>query len=395
MNPAFARWRWPIGIIVLAITAAALGAYAQQTAATVSHPTVPQTPDVHADRTVTLYFLDPGASEVRLTLEGHPKPLPMEKDSQGIWSITVGPLEPSIYEYKFIADGVPLLDPSNSHIIPNLRSPSNVFEVPGPLPELWDMQDVAHGVVHQHFYKSAIVGDQRDYFVYTPPGYDPRAHKKYPVLYLLHGYSDDARAWVATGRANVILDNLIDQGKVKPMVVVMPLGYGAPEIVTGPQADFNVTSLRNKNFDLFTQALLQEVIPQVQSEYRVSDKREDRAIAGLSMGGAESLLTGLNHIDTFAWVGSFSAGGLGTDFAQDFPSLNASSAARLRLLWIACGSDDRYTGRTPLITLNRQAVAWLRAKNIPVTFVETPGMHQWTVWRNNLIQFSQLLFQPK
>ncbi|MHB1857498.1 MAG: alpha/beta hydrolase, partial [Acidobacteriaceae bacterium] len=138
-----------------------------------------------------------------------------------------------------------------------------------------------------------------------------------------------------------------------------------------------------------------EVIPQVQSMYRVSDKREDRAIAGLSMGGAESLLTGLNHIDTFAWVGSFSAGGLGTDFAQDFPSLDAKNAARLRLLWIACGSDDRYTGRSPLITLNRQVVAWLRSKNIPVTFVETPGMHEWPVWRNNLIQFSQLLFQPR
>ncbi len=391
---ACARSRFASGIILLGMMAA-MGAHAQQVAQTTTRPTLPPTPDIHADRTVTLYFLDPGANEVKLSLEGRPHPLPMEKDSQGVWSITVGPLEPAIYEYKFLADGVPLLDPANPRIVPNLRSPSDVLEVPGPQPELWDVQDVAHGIVHQHFYKSAIVGDQRDYFVYTPPGYDPRAHKKYPVLYLLHGYSDDARAWIATGRANVILDNLIDQGKVKPMIVVMPLGYGAPEIVTGPRADFNVVSLREKNFDLFTQALLKEVIPQVQSMYRVSDKREDRAIAGLSMGGAESLLTGLNHIDTFAWVGSFSAGGLGTDFAQDFPSLDAKNAARLRLLWIACGSDDRYTGRSPLITLNRQVVAWLRSKNIPVTFVETPGMHEWPVWRNNLIQFSQLLFQPR
>jgi enterochelin esterase family protein len=153
--------------------------------------------------------------------------------------------------------------------------------------------------------------------------------------------------------------------------------------------------LRKKNFDLFTQALLQEVIPQVQSMYRVSDKRQDRAVAGLSMGGAESLLTGLNHIDTFGWVGSFSAGGLGTDFTEDFPSLDAKSASRLRLLWVACGTNDRYVGKSPLITLNRQMVAWLHSKDIPVTFVQTPGMHEWPVWRDNLIQFSQLLFETK
>lgn len=133
----------------------------------------------------------------------------------------------------------------------------------------------------------------------------------------------------------------------------------------------------------------------MQSEYRVSTDREDRAIAGLSMGGAESLLTGLNHIDMFAWVGAFSAGGTGQDFAQDFPSLDATNAAQLRLLWIACGTNDRYVGKTPLITVNRNLVAWLRSKNIPVTFVQTPGMHEWPVWRNDLVHFAPLLFQPK
>lgn len=372
-----------------------LSANAQQTAKGTARTPLPQTPDVHADRTVTFYFPDLGASEVRLSLSGKAHPLPMEKNSQGVWSITVGPLEPAVYGYKFVADGVPLLDPSNPRSNPNLRNPTNVLEVPGPAPELWDVQNVPHGIIHHHFYKSGIVGDQRDYFVYTPPGYDPRAHKKYPALYLLHGYSDDARGWVAVGRANVILDNLLAEGKVKPMIVVMPLGYGAPEIVLGQRANFNDPDLRKKNFDLFTQALLQEVIPQVQSTYLVSNKREDRAIAGLSMGGAESLLTGLDHIDTFAWVGSFSAGGLDTDYAQAFPSLDAKTASRLRLLWVACGTNDRYVGTTPLITLNRQFVSWLRSKNIPVTFVQTPGMHEWPVWRNNLIQFSQLLFQSK
>lgn len=356
---------------------------------------VPKTPEIHADSHVTFYFLDPGASKVLLNLTGVAHPLPMENNGQGLWSITVGPLQPEIYSYSFVADGVPLLDPSNSRIDPNLLWPSNAIEVPAATPQPWDVQDVPHGIVHQHFYKSAIVGDERDYFVYTPPGYDPRAGKKYPVLYLLHGYSDDARGWTVIGRANVILDNLIAEGKVRPMIVVMPLGYGAPEFVTGPDADFDHAALRQKNFTRFTQTLLTEVMPQVQSEYRVSTKREDRAIAGLSMGGGESLLTGLNNMNTFAWIGSFSGAGINPPFAQDFPLLNAKSAARLRLLWIACGTSDRYVTSKPLITANRQLVAWLQSNKIPVTFVQTPGMHEWPVWRNNLIHFAPLLFQQK
>ncbi|MEO6830085.1 MAG: alpha/beta hydrolase-fold protein, partial [Acidobacteriaceae bacterium] len=357
--------------------------------------TVPPTPQIHADHKVTFYFPAPGASTVKFRLGGVAYPLPMEKNSQGLWSITVGPLQPEIYTYSFLVDGVSLLDPSNPRIVPNLRSPSNSFEVPGAHPQLWDVQKVPHGILHHHFYKSAIVGDQRDFFVYTPPGYDARDNRKYPVLYLLHGYTDDANGWMALGRANVILDNLIAQGKAQPMLVVMPLGYGAPEIVTGPHADYHNVTLRRKNFSLFTQALLTEVIPQIQSAYRVSTKRQDRAIAGLSMGGAESLLTGLNHIDMFAWIGSFSAGGLETDYPRNFPSLTAATAAQLRLLWISCGTNDRYIEAIPLITANRNLVAWLRSRHIPLTFVETPGMHEWSVWRNNLIQFAPLLFQPK
>ncbi|MES2220465.1 MAG: alpha/beta hydrolase-fold protein [Acidobacteriota bacterium] len=385
----------PWVVLLLVGICLSFGALAQSTADRPKPPQLPQTPEVHADHSVTFYLYDPGASQVELSMDGHAGGQPMTKDDRGVWSITVPPLQPDLYDYLFVADGVSTLDPSNPDVNPNLRDPSNVFEVHGDQPEPWDVQDVPHGVVHQHFYKSAIIGDQRDYFVYTPPSYDPRGHKKYPVLYLLHGYTDDARAWTVLGHANFILDNLIAQGKAKPMIVVMTLGYGAPEIVIGPRASFSSAALRKKNVDLFTQALLKEVIPQVQSMYKISTKREDRAIAGLSMGGAESLMTGLNHIDTFAWVGSFSAGGLNSDYVQDFPNLNADSASRLRLLWVACGKDDRYTGKTPLITANRQFVAWLKSNNIPVTFVETPGMHEWPVWRKNLIQFSQLLFQPK
>jgi enterochelin esterase-like enzyme len=356
---------------------------------------IPSTPQVQPDRRVTFYFPNLGARTVKLSLDGYANPLPMQQGNNSLWSVTVGPLEPAIYSYTFVVDDVSLLDPSNPRSDPNLQLPSNYFEVPGAQPEPWDVQDVPHGVVHHRFYTSKVAGDQRDFYVYTPPGFDAKAHKKYPVLYLLHGYSDYANGWTAVGRANVILDNLIAEHKARPMIVVMPLGYGTMQFVTGRDANYDDPALHQKNMDLFTQALLTEVIPQVESFYHTSTRREDRAIAGLSMGGVESLLTGLNHIDTFAWIGSFSAGEEGPEFVQDFPGLNAQTASRLRLLWIASGTNDRYITDVPVITFNRQLVAWLRQKNIPVTFVETPGMHEWPVWRNNLGHFAPLLFQPK
>lgn len=382
-----------IAALCLSIVPAS-SATAQQTEKRSAPAEVPPTPQVQPDRRVTFYFPDLGAHTVELSLDGYGRPLPLQQGSNGVWSVTAGPLEPAIYNYNFVVDGVSVLDPSNARTNPNLRWPSNYFEVPGAQPEPWDVQDVPHGVVHHLLYTSKVAGDRRDFYVYTPPGYDPRGNTLYPVLYLLHGYSDDASGWTTVGRANVILDNLIAEHKAQPMIVVMPLGYGVMQFVTGRGADYG-SGLRQQSIELFTQTLLEEIIPQVQSQYRVSNNRKDRAIAGLSMGGAESLWAGLHNINEFAWIGAFSAGGMDKDFDQGFPSLTAKSASPLRLLWIACGKDDRYVTSTPLITLARERVTWLRSKNIPVTFVETPGMHEWPVWRNNLIQFASLLFQPK
>src|SRR5215467_7822746 len=179
-----------------------------------------QSPEVHADRTVTFRFRAPNAKEVSLGLEGA-KGVPMQKGEQGVWSATTGPLEPDFYDYSFSVDGVDLHDPSNPEVTPNLISVSNEVHVPGPASLPWEVNDVPHGALHRHFYKSGVVGDNRDFYVYTPPAYDPAAPTLYPVLYLLHGFSDDARGWAAVGRANVILDNLIAQGKAKPMLLVM------------------------------------------------------------------------------------------------------------------------------------------------------------------------------
>jgi len=344
-------------------------------------------PEVHSDNSVTFRLRDPNAKSVSLRLEGQPKLIEMEKDDEGVWSTTTTPLKPDYYGYFFVADGVGLMDPSNWLLKPNFLSPQSAVHVVGPESLPWEVNDVPHGEVHHHFYRSAVAGDDRDYYVYTPPGYDSKAAGTYPVLYLLHGFSDDASAWTAVGRANVILDNLIAQGKAKPMIVVMPLGYGTMEMVRHGWGVWSNMELRNRNFARFREALLSEVMPRVEREYSASRDRTGRAVTGLSMGGAESLLTGLNGLDKFAWIGAFSSGGIPDDYAADFPSLEGNAAQRLQLLWIACGTEDS------LITVNRNLRVWLKAKGMKVTEVETPGAHTWMVWRRNLVELASLLFR--
>lgn len=349
-------------------------------------------PEVHADGSVTFRLRAPNAQEVKLAREGT-EPIAMQKDDQGVWSVTTAPLPPDYYGYSFAVDGVRTLDASNSALVPNLLSPGSAVHVPGPLSLPWELNDVPRGEIHHHFYKSTVAGGQRDYYVYTPPGYDPAAgldklKKTYPVFYLLHGFSDDASGWTAVGHANVIFDNLIAEGKAKPMIVVMPLGYGTMEMIRlGWGGAWNRHDVRDENFSKYTQALLTEVMPQVESEYRITKDRNSRAIAGLSMGGSESLLTGLNNLDKFAWVGAFSSGGIPDDFQKDFPALDAKANSQLHLLWIACGTEDR------LITVNRNLREWLKTKGVNHVDIETPGMHTWMVWRRNLAEFAPLLFR--
>jgi len=363
---------------------AGLAAFAQQQA--VPPPVV--SPEVNADRTVTFRLRAPGAQDVKLNLEGS-QAADMKKDDQGVWSFTTPALEPDLYGYGFTEDGVPRLDPGNSSFKPNLLNPQNLVRVAGASALPWDVQDVPHGVIHHHFYRSAIVGDQRDYYVYTPPGYEGNSgsRKLYPTLYLLHGYSDDASGWSAVGKANLILDNLIAQGKAKPMLIVMTLGYGAPEIVARNSAGFRDNDIRERNFDRFRDSLLTEIIPLVQSQYRVSKQSAERAIAGLSMGGAETLYTGLNHPETFSWIGAFSSGGLTEDFAKQFPAVGSSANSQLKLLWIACGKDDR------LLEWNHHMIGWLKTQGVNAVAVETPGAHTWMVWRRNLADFSAQIFR--
>jgi enterochelin esterase-like enzyme len=347
--------------------------------------------EVHADGRITFRYLDATAGKILLHLEGAADPLAMEKDSAGVWSVVTPALAPEIYGYSFEVDGQERGDPHNSEVTPNLVAVGNMVTVPGATLQLWEAHDVPHGVVHHHFYTSKVVSGladgQSEVYVYTPPGYDAKKGKRYPVLYLLHGWSDMANGWMAVGKANFIFDNLIAEGKVKPMVVVMPLGYGDMKFVLNGHGGWDDNAVIERNVNLFSQALLTEVLPRVESEYRVSNKRDDRAIAGLSMGGLESLTVGLKHPELFAWVGGFSSA-LGHNDEERFAGVNGKNA-KLRLLWIACGTDEQ------LLAPNRKFIAWLKTKDVPLTAVETPGMHTWMVWRDDLGRFAPLIFQQK
>ena len=346
-------------------------------------------PEVQSDNRVTFRFRSPNAQKVELQLEGATQHLPMQKNDDGVWSVTTDPIAPDYYGYSFIADGVSLIDPKNPLMKPNLLGTQSMVHVPGPSSLPWETNEIPHGVVHHHFYKSAVVGDQRDYYVYTPPGYNQSAKKKYPVLYLLHGYSDDASGWTAVGRANVIIDNLIAAKKAKPMLVVMTLGYGAPEMLSQGSRAFSHDDLRQRNLDKFRESLLTEVIPRIEKDYRGLSDHNARAIAGLSMGGSESLFVGLTSADRFAWIGAFSTGGLSENFDQQFSEMKPKDVASLKLLWIACGTDDH------LFEPNKKLREWLSSKGVKHTDIDTPGAHTWMVWRRNLAAFVPLLFQSK
>jgi enterochelin esterase-like enzyme len=346
-----------------------------------------KSPEVHPDRSATFRLLAPAATkaEVHLELASGMSTLVMSKDAGGLWTVTSTPLRPDVYSYTILVDGLEIIDPGVRGFVPNLFDQGGLFTVPGFPPEAWELTEVPHGSVSHRFYKSQILARESDFYVYTPPNFDKGAATRYPVLYLLHGYSDMADAWTVMGRANIILDNLIAMGKAKPMIVVMPLGYGALKLL---ERGWNLghDELWRSNIERFSDVLLAEVIPQVERDYPVKGDRDDRALAGLSMGGAESLYVGLNHLDQFAWIAPMSAA-IFDDPIATFPRLDQKHAASIKLLWIACGKED------DLVKNNRQFKSWLASRNIKFESVETEGAHTWQVWRRNLSELAPLLFK--
>jgi enterochelin esterase-like enzyme len=350
-----------------------------------------RSPEVHGDRRVTVRLRMPNARAVLFSRDGA-QPVPMVRDTAGVWSYTTDPLEPDLYAYTFQVDGVAIPDPQNAEMKPVFRMGlgQSLLHVPGPHSLSWETRDVPRGAIIEHFYTSGVIGDRRNYYVYTPPNYNPRRADRYPVLYLLHGLSDDASGWVRAGRANVILDNLIADRRAVPMLVVMTLGYGAPEIMDGFFWGRQIDSAAwRRNTTRFTDALLSEVIPQVEQRYHVARTRTGRAIAGLSMGGGQSLYTGLNNLDRFSYIGAFSSVTTLNRQTYDsiYPALDQSANSRLKLLWVGVGRDDF------LYAENVRFRDWLRSKNVKFEWVETAGAHTWMIWRRYLTDFLPLLFR--
>jgi enterochelin esterase family protein len=343
-----------------------------------------RSPEVTPDRRVTFRLRAPLATEVAVSGEFQSGSLPMAKDSLGMWSVTLGPLKPEIYNYNFTIDGVKTIDPGNPEVKTGSTASTieSILEVKGDGPAFYDVQPVPHGEIHAVWYQSKSLGSIRRVTIYTPPGYAESAGRRYPVLYLFHGANADETAWTRLGHVNLILDNLLAAGKIKPFIAVMPFGYPAPPGSEEPGGFGSIS-------ELFGKDLIGDVIPLVESHYRVYADREHRAIAGLSMGGFESLTIGLNHLDLFSYVGGFSAAVRPPDFAKSFSTFTADPQAangKLHLLWIGCGTDDG------LFPAAQSFSAFLDEDKIKHTFYTMPGAHTWIVWRNFLVQFAPQLF---
>ncbi len=341
-------------------------------------------PEVHPDRRVTFRIRAPKAAEVTFFGDWMPTGAAekMTRDSEGIWSVTLGPLPPSIYIYTFTVDGMTIADPVNPRVKLRARTSASLVEVPDSPPALWQPRDVPHGTAEVVWHRSGVLGgDTRQFWVYLPPGYDKSRPTRYPVLYLFHGSNDVAAGWTITGNANFILDNLLAEKKASPMIIVMPWGHAVP--FGSPR------ELQAKNNPLFEEYVLKEVMPLVESRYRVAPGRKNRAIAGLSMGGGQAIQIGLGHLDLFSAVGAFSAAvpaGMETRFQALLDDPKGTNA-KLDLLWIGCGRQDS------LFKRSQDLSGLLDARKIRHTFRATEGAHTYTIWRQYLGEFVPLLFR--
>lgn len=338
-------------------------------------------PEVRADRTVTFRVRASNATNVIVSGEWPGGTKAMTNDGSGNWSVTLGPLEPDIYGYSFSINGFQTLDPANSAVKPARSVRTSILEVPGTPPLIHEFNaSVPHGTVRSHWYQSKSLGVRRSLHVYTPPGYD-KSRKDFPVLYLFHGSGDNDATWTALGRTQVILDNLLAQKKAVPMIIVMTDGHAA---FSQPSTN---TEARARNTKAFENDLIGDVMPFIDENYRTINKRESRAIIGLSMGGGQSLSVGLNHLDKFAWLGAMSAATPDeAAVAKAFEKADDTNK-KLKLFWIAIGKDDF------LLRRNEDFDKLLASKGIKHTYKITEGNHSWPVWRRYLAEFVPMLFK--
>ena len=344
-------------------------------------------PDVQPDRRVTFRVLATNATSVRLSAGDIPNSgrLEMKKGTNGVWEVTLDPIDPGAYRYNFNIDGVSVIDPRNPATSESNNNVWSLVYVPGTFS---DTKDVPHGAVSEVTYHSKALQRPRRMHVYTPPGYES-GKGKFPVFYLLHGAGDSDDAWSTVGRAGFIIDNLIAEKKAKPMIVVMPAGH--------TRASGFRPAGTNAAPDEFVQDFLSDVMPHVEKNYRVSTDRNDRAIAGLSMGGGQTLNIGIPNLEKFAYIGVYSSGVFGiTSTNRNSPAFedqhkdilaNAKLRKGLKLFWFGTGKDDF------LVQTTRATVEMFKKHGFDVIYDETTGAHTWIVWRNYLHDFTPKLFQ--
>lgn len=350
--------------------------------------------EILADHRLTFRLYAPKASEVKVAGD-FGEPAALTKDDKGVWSATVGPLTPDLYSYTFLVDGVRTVDPKNAAIKQGISSVDSMVFVPGKEADFEENKEVPHGEIRKVWYRSATLETQRRMHVYTPPGYDGGA-ERYPVFYLLHGGGDEDSGWSTIGRAGFILDNLIAQKKAKPMLVVMPNGsLPRPANLTrraaGAPRDPEFAKRMAEFQGRFVKELLEDVVPQVEKQFRVRTGAENRALAGLSMGGGQTLAVVTRHPDQFAYVGVWSGAIFGTP--EEFEKRNATFFEStdkvnktVKLFSISCGDQDF------LLAGSKNLDELLKKHGIKHELHISGGGHTWINWRHYLNEFAPQLF---
>lgn len=330
-------------------------------------------PEVHPDNTVTFKYYSRTAEKVSVNGEFLKTPSPMTKDTSGIWSVTVGPVNPDIYPYSFTVDNVESADPNNTLIFANERFKRSIVDIPGKTPLIHSLQNVPHGKISYRYYNSSTLGSTRQLLIYTPPGFNPNGKTKYPVLYLIHGGSDTEETWTKVGRANFIADNLIAQGKAVPMIIVMPYGNVRPK----PMPDF-------------TKDVTSDIIPFIESNYPVLTDPNHRAVAGFSVGGGQTLNIGLTNTNKFAYVCSYAPYTATEEFQKNFSNYSPNAGMinkQLKLFTISVGTEDF------LYESVKQNIAMFKEKGLNVKSYIVPGGHTWMNCKQYLATTLQQLFK--
>ncbi|HOZ76372.1 MAG TPA: alpha/beta hydrolase-fold protein [Ferruginibacter sp.] len=341
--------------------------------ANAQRPPAISSPDVHPDHSITFRYFSRTAQQVMLNGEFLQAPVPLVKDTSGIWSVTVPPVQPDIYPYSFMVDSVSLADPNNTYIFANERFKRSIVDIPGDIPLVHSMQNVPHGAIHYRYYQSSTLGSTRQLLVYTPPGFKNTEKRKYPVLYLIHGGSDTEETWTKVGHANFIADNLIAQGKAVPMIIVMPYGNVRPK----PMPDF-------------TKDVINDIIPFIENNYPVVKKAASRAVAGFSVGGGQTLNIGLTNTDKFGYICSYAPYTATEEFKTNFTNWSPDAEKlnkAVKLFTISVGTEDF------LYESVQKNMAMFKEKNIKVKPYIVDGGHTWMNCKKFLATSLQELFK--